>query len=169
MKEQVYTLTSPEVVGNCLSAIVQAPLDGTTQVHIGRVKEKRRTAQNNTYWMWLEDLEKQQGDSREVWHDRLRRGYLSEIYLSDPQNRVQNEWVEAYNRILQLMDDASAEQRIEAEIKISGLVSTTWATVEQFTEYLGAIQRWCVHNGYNLRYPDDYHIAMGQKTHLHAK
>ena len=156
-----YILKTPEVLGNCLSAIAQAPVDGTVEVSIGRVKEKRRTAQNALYWVWMADLEKDQGDHRNVWHDFFRVRILSNIYLADPQNEVQRQWVRSYNVIADMVNDAPTEEAHNALEHVRLLTSTTWASVEQFTEYLAQIEQFCIHNSYKLSFPDDYKVALG--------
>ena len=173
MKPMRFILTSPDVARNALSAVSQAPTDGTVEMLLGPVRARRNLAQNALYWAWLAQIEDVTGiraeepeedpESEEdmCLHDRFRRTYLAKIYLADPQNRPQAQWVSARWRVMELIKELDAKTGREALAEVDLLVSTTWATVEQFSEYLRRIENFCFSKEIPLGRTDDYMEAMG--------
>ena len=159
---QSFVLQSPDVLGYLVSMLTQLPLDGTMTVDVHKTREKRRLAQNALYWMWMEDISKQAGHTEDEIHDGCRKTYLSSIYLKEPVGRLQRAWAESYADIYILVSDLSPEDATPIIDRISLLVSTTWANVEQFTEYLGRIEHYCMGKDIILRHPDDYNLATGK-------
>ena len=160
---QSFVIRSPEIMGNCVSMISQIPPDGSVTVKIEGTKEKRRLAQNSTLWMWHTDISNHNGMTKDEIHDEFRKTFLTKIYLASPQGRLQDAWCKTYADITELVSDMSPEEATPVINRVKLLVSTVWATVDQFTEYLNVIERFCISKGIPLRHPDEYHQAMGMQ------
>ena len=160
---QTFILRSPQVIGAVVAAIAQVPTDGSYTVEIRKTREQRRLAQNRLYWLWLGYIARQTGHSRQWLHHRLRRAFLIPLYLEEPQGDSQVAWCEAFSSVSELAQMVDQETARDAIERVKALVSTTWATVQQFTEYLTEVDRFCVRKGIRLPHPDDYHLAMGHE------
>jgi hypothetical protein len=150
-----YVIRSPEILGNAVSAIAQVPTDGSVTVEIKGTKDERRIAQNSTYWMWLSDISKHTGHSVDELHDGCRKTYLTKIYLEQPHGRLQEAWSRTYADLSALIADMPPDEAIPIIDRVKLLVSTTWASVDQFTDYLNRIEQYCISLNIKLRHPDD--------------
>lgn len=155
-----FLLSSPESLGRCVSMLSQAPLDGTVEVAIRAHKETRKDAQNRLYWAWLGQLSSLTGYRKEELHRRFGRSYLSMLYLEAPANKPQEDWCAAWETIQEFTQGLGALDRRKAEDRVLALISTTWATVEQFSDYLIQIEEFCFDKELPLGRTDDYERAM---------
>ena len=112
-------------------------LDGSKEVVIRDYKSKRSIEQNALYWRWLEALAEQTGYSIDELHDRFKRKYMLQIYLAEPVNKRQEDWVGLYDMIR----EDGTEQMIQRALDT---ISTTWASTEQFCKYMDRIEQFCI-------------------------
>lgn len=139
-----YRLTNRDVLANAIRHLSEIEPDGKTVVSIREYKPSRSLEQNAMYWgAWLPYLVGQTGYTVEELHNRFKRTFMLHIYLQEQANARQREWVELYTIIKrdgtpQMVDRALAT------------ISTTWATVEQFSDYLQRIEHFCYGKGYAL-------------------
>lgn len=131
-------------------------LDGVDRVicfQADKVGEKQRTiAQNRLYWKWLSAMEKTQveqhrGHTAEDWAERMKADSLAKIYERDDQGYA--ETMQAL-RELYRHDPATSLRLVRGVVR---LTTTTRASVEQFSEYLTYIDRFCAREG--IRLPAD--------------
>jgi len=124
----------------------------------------RSAAQRSFQWMLYTDMQntdinEHSGTTKEEHHHNMKREFLVNIYSRDDPcgygvmiNNMRNYYLTG--------------AKVEAEFmfdKIVDLTSTTTATVEQFTEYLECVMRWCNTRGISYRMPQDiYSKAIGK-------
>lgn len=124
------------------------------------IKISRSAAANKLYWAWLTDMEKTSvnalaGRTNEDWHKEMKHRYLCPIFIRDYPGYA--EMVEVLNDI---KDIDGYEQLRDG---IINLTSTTKCSVEQFSEYLGKIEKYCHDRGVLLRTDSNlYQLAMGK-------
>ena len=128
----------------------------------GNVEAKipRSAAQNSLYWSWLTDMEKTSvnefsGHTAHEWHYSLKYRFLCPIFIRDESS---------YAEMIQVLHDVKDIDGYEAlRDGVINLTSTTKCTVEQFSEYLGKIEKYCHQRGIKLRTDDFlYQQAMGK-------
>lgn len=133
-------------------------VDKSLVVHISQKQEDRSKAQNRLYWKWLTQWAKHQGTDKEYEHCNFKRTFLSRIYMRDDVG----EYRKTFETIIVLRDQ---NHPLYAQIRdgMVGLMSTTDANVEQFTEYLNDIHAYCLSKGCYLHTPDDLMYAWEMK------
>ena len=128
----------------------------------GHVEAKisRTAAQNSLYWAFLSDCEKTSvnqhaGNDSEWWHKNFKHRYLCQIFIRDDPG---------YSEMITVLHDIKdIDGYNELRGGIINLTSTTKCNVEQFSEYLGKIERFCHERGISLRTDARlYHLAMGR-------
>lgn len=120
-------------------------------VVVKEYKPSRSAAQNRLYWAWLTDCEKTDinehaGSTQDDWHDRFKRLSLSKIFERDDEGYA--------TTMAHLRDVYRHGFHTESKNMVDFVIretSTTKATVEQFTEYLNFIERYCHERGIQLR------------------
>ena len=153
MKKQIFLLNE-QTYGLIVETIAHAEHDGSLQVSIGPVHESRSIAQNALYWAWLSALSEDTGNTVDYLHERFKSTYLLRIYLADPENDRQKEWVALYDVIKEDGTPLMIKRALQT-------ISTTWATVEQFKEYLNQIEQFCHDQDLHLPANPNYTEAMG--------
>jgi hypothetical protein len=112
-------------------------LDGSKEVVIRDYKSKRSLEQNALYWRWLEVISEQTGYSVDELHNRFKRLYMLQVYLAEPKTKKQQDWIGLYDMIKEDGTNATIERALDT-------ISTTWADVEQFKEYMDRIEQFCI-------------------------
>jgi hypothetical protein len=152
LKQQVITLNEM-TFGHIITVITELPHDNTIQVVLRAAKEKRRLAQNALYWAWLTALEEQTGNTRNDLHEIYKSDHLIPIYVREALTPEQINWVDLYLEIRSTGDAALIS-------RCKRVLSSGWATVRQFAEYLKVIEHECIENGLKLPMDPRYKEAM---------
>ena len=111
-------------------------------------KISRSAAQNSLLWGWYADMEKTHvneysGRTSEEWHREMKHRYLCPIYIRDDPG---------YSEMIKVLHDVKDLGGYCALRKgVIDLTSTTKASVSQFSEFLGCIERFCHERGIWLR------------------
>jgi hypothetical protein len=141
------------------------------QADVGKVRMTRSIAQNSLYFGWLADMSntiinEYSGHTVDDWHKMMKREYLLPIYerdfddIAEMLDKIRDAWRAGAKSESEYMVDwlcSKSEDGLER-------ISTTRASVEQFTEYLDKIERSCHQRGIFLRTdPDIYSLAFGNK------
>ena len=143
MNRKTFTLTE-QTLGLILDTITTEPTDGTVQVSIHERKDSRSIEQNALYWgAWLPSLQEQTGYTVDELHERFKRTFMLRIYLAGAENEKQEQWVGLYD----VIKEDGTELMIQRALQT---ISTTWATVDQFKQYLDTIEAFCIDKGYKL-------------------
>jgi hypothetical protein len=129
-----YIIGTEVIRGNCISAVLDLPLDYSHEVIIRKAKSKRSLQANKLYWKWLQYLADETGYTREQWHEYFKAKFIA------PKTEM-----------ITMFDKTVPEKP----------VTTTRESVKEFTEYLNEIELWVMDNmGYSFPQDDDYKTAM---------
>ena len=123
-------------------------------VHIDQKVEDRSKAQNRLYWKWLTQWAKRQGTDKDSEHLYFKKQFLARIYDRDDVGQYRNTFA-----AVKVLKDQKHPQYQQVADGLNELISTTDATVEQFTEYLNDIHAFCKKRGCWLVAPDDLMFA----------
>ena len=155
MQTQIITLNQNTLV-HVWDIISLAEMDNSIQVIIRDAKEKRSIAANRLYWgAWIPALSEQTGYNEQELHDRFKKTFMLHIYLANAENIRQIEWVRLYDLIKEDGTPLMIQRALDT-------ISTTWATVTQFTEYLDQIEAFCQSKDLKLPADLNYLTAMGK-------
>lgn len=124
------------------------------RVVIDQKQEDRSKAQNRLYWMWLTQWAKRQGNDKESEHLYFKKHFLSRIYDRDDVGQYRNTFA-----AVKILKDQNHPMYEQVANGLNDLISTTDASVEQFTEYLNDIHAFCLKHGCYLNTPDDLMYA----------
>ena len=128
------------------------------RVVIDQKQDDRSTAQNRLYWMWLTQWAKRQGNDKESEHLYFKKHFLSRIYDRDDVGQYRNTFA-----AVKILKDQNHPMYEQVANGLNDLISTTDASVEQFTEYLNDIHAFCLKHGCYLNTPDDLMYAWEMK------
>lgn len=127
-------------------------------VRIDQKQEDRSKAQNRLYWLWLSQWSKRQGTDKDSEHLFFKKQFLARIYHRDDVGQYRK----TFAAVKALKDQKHPMYRQVAD-GLNELISTTDATVDQFTEYLNDIHAFCNKHGCYLHTPDDLMYAWEMK------
>ncbi|QGA12302.1 hypothetical protein GFH30_06380 [Acinetobacter wanghuae] len=127
-------------------------------VHIDQKQEDRSKAQNRLYWLWLSQWSKRQGTDKDSEHLYFKKHLLARIYARDDVGQYK----QTFAAVKVLRDQKHPQYQAVAD-GLNELISTTDASVDQFTEYLNDIHAFCLKHGCYLHTPDDLMYAWGMK------
>lgn len=124
-------------------------------VRIDQKQEDRSKAQNRLYWLWLSQWSKRQGTDKDTEHLFFKKQFLARIYHRDDVGQYRKTF--AAVRVLKDQKHPMYQQVADG---LNELITTTDASVEQFTEYLNDIHAFCNKHGCWLSTPDDLMYLM---------
>ena len=119
-------------------------------VRIDQKQEDRSKAQNRLYWLWVSQWAKHQGTDKDAEHLYFKKHMLARIYARDDVGQYRA----TFNAVKVLKEQNHPMYQQVAD-GLNELISTTDATVDQFTEYLNDIHAFCNKHGCWLNTPDD--------------
>ena len=124
-------------------------------VRMDQKQEDRSKAQNRLYWLWLSQWSKRQGTDKDTEHLFFKKQFLARIYDRDEVGQYK----QTFAAVKVLKDQKHPQYQAVAD-GLNELISTTDATVDQFTEYLNDIHAFCNKQGCWLSTPDDLKYLM---------
>ena len=156
----VFVINSFDKVGNVINYMhrnhSQACEEGKPLViRIDQKQEDRSKAQNRLYWKWLSQWAKHQGTDKDSEHLFFKKQFLARIYHRDDVGQYRKTF--AAVKVLKEQQHPMYQQVADG---LNELISTTDASVDQFTEYLNDIHAFCLKHGKYLSTPDDLMFAM---------
>ena len=119
-------------------------------VRIDQRQEDRSKAQNRLYWLWVSQWAKHQGTDKDAEHLYFKRHMLARIYARDDVGQYRKTF--AAVKVLKEQQHPMYQQVADG---LNELITTTDASVDQFTEYLNDIHAFCNKQGCWLSTPDD--------------
>ena len=119
-------------------------------VRIDQKEDDRRKAQNRLYWMWMNQFAKHQGTDKDSEHLYFKKHVLARIYARDDVGQYRK----TFAAVRALKKEKNPVYQAVAD-GLNELISTTDASVDQFTEYLNDIHAFCNKHGCWLSTPDD--------------
>lgn len=150
-----FILNSDSVRANCIAFLSQIPSDGSKEVTINDVKEKRSQGQRRLQWMWYTDIAKEQGYQPEFIRDYYMRKFAVRIFYRDDINGSAD--------TLDAIRDLKARGMNEHyEALIHGFVkniSSNSFSVKQNKEYLDLVYHDAIEKGLVLKVPEDLKYA----------
>ena len=160
LEPATFVIKSFEEVGKAIAYMhrhhANALSDGKPLVvRINQKEDDRSKAQNRLYWMWLNQWSKHQGTDKDAEHLYFKKRMLARIYARDDVGQYRNTF--AAVKVLKEQKHPMYQQVADG---LNELISTTDATVDQFTEYLNDIHAFCLKHGKYLSTPDDLMFAM---------
>ena len=155
-----FVIKSFEEVGRAIAYMHRHHADALSDgkplvVRIDQKQEDRSKAQNRLYWLWLSQWSKRQGTDKDSEHLFFKKQFLARIYHRDDVGQYRKTF--AAVRALKEEKNPMYQQVADG---LNELISTTDATVDQFTEYLNDIHAFCNKHGCYLHTPDDLMYAM---------
>ena len=119
-------------------------------VEIKPEAKDRSKAQNRLYWKFLTQLAKHQGTDKDAEHLFFKKQFLARIYHRDDVGQYRKTF--AAVKVLKEQKHPMYQQVADG---LNELITTTDASVDQFTEYLNDIHAFCNKQGCWLSTPDD--------------
>ena len=123
-------------------------------VRIDQKQEDRSKAQNRLYWLWVAQWAKRQGTDKDTEHLFFKKQFLARIYHRDDVGQYRNTFA-----AVKVLKDQKHPMYQQVADGLNELISTTDASVDQFTEYLNDIHAFCNKHGCYLHTPDDLMYA----------
>ena len=159
----VFVINSFDGVGKAIAYMHRHHADACAQgkplvVRIDQKQEDRSKAQNRLYWMFLTQWAKHQGTDKDTEHLFFKKQFLARIYHRDDVGQYRKTF--AAVKVLKEQQHPMYQQVADG---LNELISTTDATVDQFTEYLNDIHAFCNKQGCWLSTPDDLMYVLEMK------
>ena len=124
-------------------------------VRVDQKQDDRSKAQNRLYWKFLTQWSKHQGTDKDSEHLFFKKKILSIIFYRDDVGQYRK----TFDAVKALKNERHPMYQQVAD-GLNELISTTDASVEQFTEYLNDIHSFCLKHGCYLQTPDDLKYAL---------
>ncbi|TCB10989.1 hypothetical protein [Acinetobacter sp. ANC 5045] len=158
-----FVIKSFEEVGRAIAYMHRHHADALSDgkplvVRIDQKQEDRSKAQNRLYWMWVAQWAKHQGTDKDTEHLFFKKQFLARIYHRDDVGQYRKTF--AAVKVLKDQKHPTYQQVADG---LNELITTTDASVEQFTEYLNDIHAFCNKHGCYLHTPDDLMYALEMK------
>ena len=119
-------------------------------VRIDQKQDDRTVAQNRLYWLQLNQLRKQTGNSADHLHFTFKRMFLARILARDDQG-----YAEMCKAVKALKTEQPDQYAVIAK-QVTRLTSTTVLNTKQFSEYLERIEDYAMAKlNIVLIWPDD--------------
>lgn len=115
----------------------------------------RSKAQNRLYWKFLSQWSKHQGTDKDSEHLFFKKKFLARIYDRDDVGQYRK----TFAAVRKLKEEQHSMYQQVAD-GLNELISTTDASIAQFTEYLNDIHTFCLKQGCYLETPDDLMYAI---------
>ena len=127
-------------------------------VRIDQKQEDRSKAQNRLYWLWVAQFAKHQGTDKDTEHLFFKKQFLARIYHRDDVGQYRKTFA-----AVKVLKDQQHPMYQQVADGLNELITTTDASVEQFTEYLNDIHAFCNKHGCWLSTPDDLKYTLEYK------
>ncbi len=154
-----FTIKSFEEVGRVIAYMHRyhavACADGKPLVvYIDQESRERSKQQNKLYWLWITQWSKRQGTDKDTEHLFFKKQFLARIYHRDDVGQYRKTFA-----AVKVLKDQKHPMYQQVADGLNELISTTDATVDQFTEYLNDIHAFCNKHGCYLHTPEDLMYA----------
>lgn len=139
---KTFTLKSPDILQRAAEYILNLPDSPLMEVVVKPHKKDRSAQQNSLYWKWLTVIAGERGELKEDIHEEFKSRMLAPIFERDDPD--------GYGQMMQAIRTVYRENKemaLHLRKETIKLTSTTDCTVEQFTEYLNEIDRYCMKEG----------------------
>ncbi len=160
MKTAVFTIKDHSDIGKTINYLhnnyTQANFENKPLVvEIKPFDGDRSKAQNRLYWKFLSQWSKHQGTDKDSEHLFFKKKFLARIYDRDDVGQYRK----TFAAVRKLKEEQHSMYQQVAD-GLNELISTTDASIAQFTEYLNDIHTFCLKQGCYLETPDDLMYAI---------
>ncbi|WP_151731967.1 hypothetical protein [Acinetobacter ursingii] len=160
MKTAVFTIKDHSDIGKTINYLhnnyTQANFENKPLVvEIKPFDGDRSKAQNRLYWKFLSQWSKHQGTDKDSEHLFFKKKFLARIYDRDDVGQYRK----TFAAVRKLKEEQHSMYQQVAD-GLNELISTTDASIAQFTEYLNDIHAFCLKQGCYLETPDDLMYAI---------
>ena len=160
MKTAVFTIKDHSDLGKTINYLhnnyTQANFENKPLVvEIKPFDGDRSKAQNRLYWKFLSQWSKHQGTDKDSEHLFFKKKFLARIYDRDDVGQYRK----TFAAVRKLKEEQHSMYQQVAD-GLNELISTTDASIAQFTEYLNDIHTFCLKQGCYLETPDDLMYAI---------
>ncbi|HAV5485943.1 TPA: hypothetical protein JI063_14130 [Acinetobacter baumannii] len=160
MKTAVFTIKDHSDIGKTINYLhnnyTQANFENKPLVvEIKPFEKDRSKAQNRLYWKFLTQWAKHQGTDKDSEHLFFKKKFLARIYDRDDVGQYKA----TFAAVRKLKEEQHSMYQQVAD-GLNELISTTDASIAQFTEYLNDIHAFCLKQGCYLETPDDLMYAI---------
>lgn len=150
MKTETYIFAHDIAKARALSNMAQTPTDGTIEWVKRDVKASKTMRQLGAlFGRWIKYLSEKTGKSEQALHEELKAMFLARIYITDPQNDAQEQWVE----LCAIYQEQGETEKLERHAK---RISLSWSSVGQTMDYMSAIEHHYMDCGIPLPYLDRF-------------
>jgi len=145
---KTFTLSTDVAKGNALAHIATLKADGTMEVVIRKAQEgKTRQQLGAIFGCWEKYLSETWGHSIDEVHSWLKARFLARIYITEPMNEAQEQWVE----LVAIYQESGDKEKLERHSK---RISLGWATLKQTKNFMDDISAHFQSIGQPLPVPD---------------
>lgn len=131
----VYKLTHKVALQNCITEIREAELDGMTEVVVRPVKKDKTRAQlGGIFGAWITHIAEERCESEDFIHKELKAKFLARIYFTNPECLEQENWVDHCVLLQEL-------RRLDELKAYAERISLSWASLQQVSKYMKAIEQ----------------------------
>ncbi|WP_151832142.1 hypothetical protein [Acinetobacter ursingii] len=164
MKTAVFTIKDHSDIGKTINYLhnnyTQANFENKPLVvEIKPFDGDRSKAQNRLYWKFLSQWSKHQGTDKDSEHLFFKKKFLARIYDRDDVGQYRK----TFAAVRKLKEEQHSMYQQVAD-GLNELISTTDASVQQFTEYLNDIHAFCNKQGCWLETPEDLMWVMESRV-----
>ena len=150
----MYYLTA---LKNCITAIRDSPLDGTTEVIIRKVKQGKTMAQlGGLFAVWTEHAALEMGESPDYIHRWWKSKFLARIYVHDhssPEAMKYPPEIDSWVELLAVYQESGQIDKLHEHAK---RISLSWANLDQMKRYMNAIESFYQTEGMPLPILDKF-------------
>lgn len=155
LEPATFVIKSFEEVGRAIAYMHRHHADAMNDgkplvVRIDQKQEDRSKAQNRLYWLWMAQWAKHQGTDKDTEYLFFKKQFLARIYHRDDVGQYRKTFA-----AVKVLKDQKHPMYQQVADGLNELITTTDASVEQFTEYLNDIHAFCLKHGCYLQTPDD--------------
>ncbi len=154
---EVFQLSHQSALKNCITAIRNRPVDGTTEVIVRHIKQGKTMAQlGGLFAVWVEYLA-DQGESVDYIHRMLKAKFLAWIYIQDHVDSEAKSYpteIDAWCELLAIYQESGQRDKL---IKHSARISLSWANLSQMKRYMNSIESHYQSIGEPLPILDKFH------------
>ena len=167
MKTAVFTIKDHSDIGKTINYLhnnyTQANFEGKPLVvRITTKQDDRSVAQNRLYFMWLDQIAKKTGNSKNDLHYTYKKKFLAAIYVTNRQETAEKHKALLSFKNVKQHFGGLERQKLDADYEllvdtfIRDHIKSREATVKEFTQYLDKINIHAHRNlGVMLTIPDD--------------
>jgi len=125
MKAKTFTMSHETAKEGCLHYVSMLPTDGSVEVIIRNASEGKTMQQLGAlFGVWEKHLSEKHGHSIDKVHSWIKARFLARIYVTEPVNELQEQWVE----LLAVYQQAGLHDKLEKHAK---RIRLAWASLKQ--------------------------------------